>query len=166
MARLVFTVGILFWMLSGPILQTHGQEPYFGWIGEGYTAAKETQGLDVSWRQFSAPDFESLCASSPTPDRLAARDTQIELTVGDTFWFGDLQVMALDSEGMPLDPVPITLGMEGKTPAIVDFQRYRESTGPLVAIGSGEFRVRIRPICIQPSDPPGELILRYSVTVK
>ena len=166
LAKILFTTGMIFWMLFGPIVQTQSQSPYFGWIGEGYTAAKESQGLQISWRQFSAPDFESICAASPTPDQLTARDTHIELKVGETFSFRDLHVMALDSMGKPLDPVPITLNMEGKTPAIVDFQQYRQSTGPLVAIGSGEFRIQIRTLCSQPTDPHRELIIQYSVTVR
>jgi hypothetical protein len=157
---------MMFWMLFGPIALTRSQAPYFGWIGEGYTAARESQGLQVSWRQFSAPDFESICASSPAPDQLTARDTHVELKIGETFSFRDLRVMALDSMGMPLDPVPIGLNMEAKTPAIVDFQQYRQSTGPLVAIGTGEFRVRIRTLCSEPPDLPRELIIQYSVTVR
>ena len=153
-------------MTFGPIVQTQGQSPYFWDIGEGYTGEDGSRGLQVSWRQFSAPDLEPLCASSPTPDRLVARESHIELKVGETISFQDLHVLALDSMGTPLDPIPITVGIEEKAPPIVDLKNYRESTGPIAVIGTGEFLLRIRRLCLEYTEPEKALFIRYSISAR
>lgn len=44
LAQILFTTGMMFWMLFGPIVLTQSLSPSFGWIQEGYTTAKESRG--------------------------------------------------------------------------------------------------------------------------
>ncbi len=164
-------IGILFftlatisvWVLTHPLVQAQSKDEEFEFmaIGEGYTSEDFSKGINVGWRAFSAPDVRKLCASSPAPSQLLAREDHIEVTVGEPFSLGDLNIVAIDSEGRILKPIPIRVDIDANRDAVDDWDYQTEGKG-LRALRPGTFRLLIRPFCNGKADSP-KLIIHYTI---
>ena len=156
------------WFLLGGDGRPWSKESDFGWLGEGYTAGDFSEGIVARWRMFSAPDWPARCAAAERPARLIAREDHIVVRVGETFSLRDLSVIAVDADGRPLKPIPITVDMEGKEPELVDTWDFRGAGDGLLALRPGTFRLWIRPVCTDSGGPNPHkgIFIRYTIKAK
>jgi hypothetical protein len=158
-------------------VQAQSEGSYFVHLGEGFTTAPASGGIELNWRMFTVPALPEICASAPSPDRLMPREDHIEITPGELFSFRALNVLAVDGAGMPLQPVPIIVDIEVETPAIVtlvDGEAYKQ-TGrtdienaccEALALQPGTFRLRIHTLCaalVGSTHKEKETIIHYRV---
>ena len=119
----------------------------FGTIAEALTSETQQQGIKVGYRMFSLPTFEETCAKSKQPAKLIARKAPVTLYVGEWFSLDRLVILAMDASGQQLDPVPISLEVEGKGPPLLNLQSDMIAEARVLPIRAGRFRFRARAIC-------------------
>jgi hypothetical protein len=171
MVTIVFSVlGILVFELSAK-----NEKFDYGTIGEGYSAHDLSQGINVAWRMFTIRDIEAVCATVAKPSRLITKKKEYVITVSDIFSFNDLAVVAVDTAGKPLKPIPIIMEMsetnnttEKDTKELIDIEKYKANGGGanVRALRPGTFHIRIRTLCTEPDKPVREIIIKYTILPK
>ncbi len=163
---LFFTLAtISIWLLTHPQVQAQNKDEEFMAIGEGFTSEDFSKGINVAHRAISAPDTRKLCASSPAPSQLLAREDHIEVTVGEPFSLGDLNIVAIDSEGRILKPIPIGVDIDANRDVVDDWDFQADARKGLRALRPGTFRLLIYPYCNGKADSP-KLIIHYTIKNK
>ncbi len=167
-------IGILFftlitssvWLLTHPLVQAQSKDEEFEFwhIAEGYTSEDFSKGINVAHRAFSAPTRE-LCASSPAPSQFLAREDHIEVTVGEPFSLRDLNIVAIDSEGRILKPIPIRVDTDAKG-GLIDYWDFQAGARKdLRALRPDTFRLLLSPLFNGKADSP-KLIIHYTIKNK
>lgn len=136
---------VLVWLLvcSHAVYVYGGGDAEYSTIGEGYTSINYSEGIRVAPRMFSAPDMPALCATVEKPAKLIARENHIQIRVGELFSFGDLNIVAVDSTGQLLKPIPIIVDTDADINKTIDITNYRETSGRILALRSGSFQIWI-----------------------
>ena len=134
------------------------QEPHFVNIGEGYTSAQAGDEMQVEGRMFSAPD--PICADLHGANRLEGPSRVLELSVGKGFGLGELRVIAVDSRGDPVRPIPVAVEVEEKSFERLNMDEYRAGGREIVPLQSGDLLFRVRSIC---SDTVKSAVVRATV---
>jgi hypothetical protein len=132
--------------------RSQNKEPYFGQIGEGYSASDFSERIVIGSHLFPAPDNAAMCAAAPKPTKLKTNKNEYIIKVGDIFSPKDLRVVAVDADGKILKPTPIIFLIEVKTPEVwvmwdTKLKRETRSLHDIRALKSGNFRIRIKPFC-------------------
>jgi len=160
-------VGVLVgaFLLGCPSLYAQNRKPTFVTVGEGYTAARASQGIRVEWHAFTGSDFAVLCGAPAVKatTRLLARQQTMKVAVDEFFSFSGLKVIAVDATGLSIGPVPITLAVEESAPPWADLKAYKLTGKNVRALRPGTFRVRIRTLCGGAGGRDREVGLRYVV---
>ena len=133
----------------------------FGVFGEGYTSANYSEGLRVAWRMFSAPDTQKLCASTSIVHQFVAREDHFNVAVGNPFYLSELRIVALNSAGRILKPIPITVETDAAVFDLIYISSYQTKGNGIFILRPGTFQVRVRPFC-EGSDS-AKLIIQYTV---
>ena len=113
--------------------------------------------------------MEAICASAESPYQLIAREDLIEVMVGETFSLRDLSVIAVDSVGEPLKPIPITIDTDAETNVIINLDEYIRTGDGILALRPGTFRLWIHPFCSGPSPGPNPhkgTFIKYTIKAK
>jgi hypothetical protein len=77
----------------------------------------------------------------------------VNLYVGRWFSLDDLSVMASDSEGKRLPPVPLMIEVDEGARALLDLRPEMTLSNKMLAVHEGTFRFRIRTACPGASVP-------------
>ncbi len=129
-----------------------------GTLGEGYSAPSLSEGIDVGPRAFTIYTLKEAC-EGPHPTRLVAREDHIQLRSGQVFHMRDVSIVAVDSEGKVMKPVPITVDSDA-TSEMIDTWNFGAPTDEIRALRPGKFRMRFRALC---SHPAPEVTIYYTV---
>ena len=110
--RTILTITVIYmgWNLFVVALKAQSEEPRYAG-GEGYTSANLTASIEVGARMFSAPDNLAMCAALPKPTTLITNKNEYIMKVGDIFSPEDLKIVAVDSTGKTLKPIPIDVSV-------------------------------------------------------
>lgn len=119
------------------------ETPYWSGVGEGLTS--DTGPARVSYRMFSAPDFEEICAR-PQPAYLAAADKPLVLTTGERFRLSNIQVSAYTSSHESLGGVALSVDIYMPEP-VLELNSEWLGIDVLYPIAPGRFRIRVKTIC-------------------
>ena len=111
--------------------------------------------MRVSWRRFSAPDFDSICEDVPSDILLSAPTAPTTLVVGEPFDLEALGVVATDQDRTLLAGVPVTVQVR-EQPPLLDVQAFRAALGPIVPVTPGDLMLRVRTLC---SETPAEVLV-------
>ena len=71
----------------------------------------------------------------------------------------DVSIVAVDSEGKVMKPVPITVASDA-TSEMIDTWKFGAPTDEIRALRPGKFRMQFRALC---SDPAPEVTIYYTV---
>jgi hypothetical protein len=104
--------------------------------------------MEVGFRLFSAPDFDSFCSPARATDvtQLRSSSPRIRLRVGDRFPLGSLKIVALDAAGAVLPKVPVEIEVDER-PDVFELRSDKIADSLLTAKSPGQVRLRIRTIC-------------------
>src|SRR6266508_570131 len=97
----------MFWALV--VLIGYLAQAPFVQVGEGFTTDDVHHGIDAGYRRFSTPDAKQMCATAPRPNSFRGPDSSLRLSTNRWFALSRLAVLAQDSDGRVLSPVPITI---------------------------------------------------------
>lgn len=130
--------------------QGSAAEPVFQHLAEGLTSKNKKVGIMAAQRMFSVPAMGEVCAHLQAPARIVVMGPKpLQLVRGQWFSYRRLVVLAVDSSGKVLPPVPITVEVEGITPPVLNLLSDMTASpdGKVLPIGEGGFRFRFRAIC-------------------
>lgn len=125
-------------------------QPAFVRLAEGLTSKHEEVGIVVAPRMFSLPTFAELCSPLRPPGRLVVVTPEpLRLPTGQWFRYDRMVVLAVDSSGKVLPPVPIVIEVEETTPELLNLQSdmTADPDGKLLPVRAGNLRFRLRTIC-------------------
>jgi hypothetical protein len=161
------TIFICLGLLAAGV-RSQNEKPHFGTIGEGYTAADISQGIDIGWRMFTAPNMGAICAAAGKAARLITDKIEYVLMVGDTFSFNDLCIVAVDAAGKTLKPTPVTMEIKEEPSDLIDILNYKKDGGgaEVHALRPGTFRIRFRTLCTGPDKTEKEIIIKFTILTK
>lgn len=139
----VFLHVVILVLLSCGIVRT--DEPYFGTIGEGFTAPNASEGINATFRMFTSQD--DICRNVRPAAKLVAYNVPVILRVGEWFPLYNLAVVAVDTLDRPLPPVPITINVEHKDPPVLNLRSDMIAYGEILPIRPGRFRFGVSALC-------------------
>lgn len=138
------------WLATCVVCSVTAAEPLFVRLAEGYTSKDARAGIVVAPRMFSAPTFAELCSRHQLPSRLLVMTPEpLRLSRGQWFPYDRLVVLAVDSSGRILPPVPIVVEAEETTPELLDLRSdmTADLDGKVLPVREGSFQFRLRTIC-------------------
>jgi len=115
-------------------------------VAEAWTAPDEQSTIDAGYRMFTASDDS--CAKAPAPARLVAKGPVVVLHVGKWFDFSSLRIIAVDTAGHTLAPVPVQLEIEEIYPPLFSLRNDIIGYGGTTPTRPGRFKFRVRTICL------------------
>lgn len=110
---------------------------------------------------FSAPDMKGLCSGAPQPAKLVIQNEPLALRVSEWFALDRLVILALDADGQPLPPAPISLEVEEPETPVLDLRSDMIAEARVLPVRAGSFRFRARTLC---SNPAVEAFIHSSVS--
>ena len=131
-------------------------------IAEGLSSPTITDGIRVAPRMFSAPSLVDACKNATAVRRLDVAPDALELLRGNRFSLDSLTVVAVDDADIAVPGLPIVLEVEDTEPPVLQLRSDDPdlNAGRLLAIGTGEFRLRVRTIC---GPPYAEIVVKGRV---
>ena len=128
------------------------RDRYFVTVAEGLTSPTITEGIRVAPRMFSAPALVDACRTTTPVDRLEVAPRTLELLRGSRYSLSSLSVVAVNRSDIAVPGLPIVLEVEDRDPPILQLHADDPDLdeGRMLAVGTGEFRVRVRTICGNP----------------
>ena len=103
-------------------LGSTAEEPQFEHLAEGYTSTARTSGIEAGYRMFTVPWSRENCPGFPRATKLLLSGAPPQLTVGKWFPYDRLAIVALDSSGNLLPPIPILIEVELVHPPVLNLQ--------------------------------------------
>lgn len=125
------------------------RERYFVQIAEGLTSPTMTEGIRVAPRMFSAPSLVDACRSATVVERLEVAPQTLELSRGTRYSLNSLTVVAVNAGDIAVPGLPIVLEVEDADPPVLQIRSDDPdlNEGRVLAMGTGEFRMRVRTMC-------------------
>ena len=135
-----------------PALVTGGR-PYFIAIGQGLTAASQTEAMQVAPGTFPAYQMNEACRTPRRIERLEAPARTIDLRVGDRLTLSTLRVVAVNNANRVVPGVPVAFDAEELTPPVLSLRSDDPdlAQGRIAAVAPGRYRVRVRTLCTNDS---------------
>jgi hypothetical protein len=125
-----------------------GEDPAFVRLAEGFTSVNHQFGIVAGQRVFSVPTFPGICTPLEAPARLEVLSSEpLRLVRGRWFSYERLVVVAVDSAGNALPPVPIELDVENVSPELLNLRSDMTAGDRVLPVRAGAFRFRVRTIC-------------------
>ncbi|MEQ1440714.1 hypothetical protein AAG565_15285 [Fontimonas sp. SYSU GA230001] len=103
--------------------------------------------MTVVWRMFTLYTGECEAARGYGPVRFVVSAHSHELWVGDRFDLSSIGVVAVDSSGAVVPEVPAEAQADTSVDTVFDLGDYQTTAGPLVAVHSGQVRLRFVQHC-------------------
>ncbi len=140
-------------------LWAENNEGSFGTLAEGLTSSSSSERITARERMFTIYDLRELC-KGPQPSRLIPREDHVQIKIGNMFSLQDLSVVAVNSAGEIMKPIPIILDTDARSD-LIDASAFRANADGIRALQPGRFHVRIRPLCSGSEGP--QAVICYTV---
>jgi len=132
-----------------PLLAT--DDASFLTIAEALSSGANRSGIRASYRMFTLATLHEACASASTTSKLESTKLPVRLYVGRWFSLQEISVIAVDSKGERLPPVPLMIDVDEGARSLLDLKPEMLTSDKVFATRKGTFRFRIRTICPGPS---------------
>jgi hypothetical protein len=148
--------------LTGCAART-ARDRHFVAVAEALTSPTISEGIRVAPRAFSAPTLVDACQSATSVERLKVSPPTLELVRGNRYSLGSLTVVAVTAADIAVPDQPIVIEVEDREPPVLQLRSddVDLNEGRVLAIGAGDFRVRVRTMC---GGPYAETVIRGRVT--
>ena len=125
------------------------RDRYYVQIAEGLTSPTLTEGIRVAPRRFSAPGLMAVCKTATPVERLEVSPMTLVLSRGNRYSLNSLTVVAVNSAEVAVPGLPIVIEVEDTEPPVLQLRSDDPDLdeGRVLAIGAGEFRMRVRTVC-------------------
>ena len=115
-------------------------------IAEAWSAPDADSNMVAAYRLFSTPMLQETCSRTASAARLVA-PTAITLRIKESFYLTALKIVAMDSSGRPLPPVPLGIDVADADARLLDLRADVIANATVLAVRSGTVTFRAQTIC-------------------
>jgi hypothetical protein len=119
-------------------------------VAEALSSGAGNSGIQAGHRMFTLTTIREACASRSNTETLEST-VSVKLHAGRWFSLDGFSVIARDTAGKRLPPVPLVIEVDEGARSLLDLKPEMTASDKLFATRKGAFRFRIRTICPGPS---------------